>query len=102
MAITLSGDYVESVNYDDELELSAVTYDKKGQKLILIYETHDGTGYTGKQTTLVIDANGGTATKLDGTEVDLPSLAFTDTEVAATISETDCATCITDNYTPDA
>lgn len=108
MAITLSGDWTVilpngTTNYSDKLELSGLIYDKKGEKAILSFETHDGADYTGAITEMTITSDpDATAKKLDGTTITISGVTFADVEVGDVIDITACESCITSNYAPDA
>lgn len=76
--ITLpSGDYVENKNYGADLELSALTIDRKGRKAVVIYETRkaDGT-WTGARVTATVTDDGATLVTLGGKTRLFPKITY--------------------------
>lgn len=85
--ITLLGDFVVSENHGESLEFSSRTFNAKGERVIIIYEMHDGTDWLGPKVTVVVDKDGTVMTKLDGTVKNFPNINFNTPAIQALLDK---------------
>lgn len=99
MPINYGTDIMETIDYGTELKLSAVTFDVKGEKVIVVHESQDESGYTGRKLTTTITQNGMEAVGPKGTE-SVPGVTYDSvTPSGIAYSESDLDDLITDNLT---
>lgn len=88
--ITMPDAYVVSEDHGTGLKFSSRTFDAKGERILIVYEMHDGTpgGWLGPKLTIVIDKNGTVMTKLDGTTKAFQNIKFDTAAVQALLDKT--------------
>jgi hypothetical protein len=99
MAISYGGDIIETIDYGTELKLSAVTFDVKSEKVIIIYESKDEEGYSGRHLTTTITQDGMTCTGPKGSVTIVEVTYDSVTPDGIAYSEEALDTLITDNIT---
>ena len=87
--ITMPDAYTVSKNHGTGLEFSSRTFDAKGERILIVYEMHDGTpgGWLGPKLTIIIDKDGAVMTKLDGSIKEFPNLKFDTAGVQALLDK---------------
>ena len=74
--IILGSDYIESTNFSNTLELSAASVDVKSRISRIIFETYDGTNWTGKHVEVLVTDDGMTVKKLNGDTQVFPAITY--------------------------
>lgn len=87
MALNLVAPLSETKNYGQNLLRCAVNINDARKTLQVVWGTHDGTAFTGKQMTLLVTKDKSRVTKVDGTTKEFAT-KFDDAEVQAVINGT--------------
>lgn len=86
--IRLPDAYIVNEDYGTALEFLSMYYNAKEQRLVVIYEMHDGVDWLGPQLIVIIDKNRTTMTKLDGSTKAFPNIKFSMPAVQALLDKT--------------
>ena len=88
--IVMPDAYVVSKDHGTGLKFSSRTFDAKGERVVILYEMHDGTpgGWLGPKLTVIIDKDGTVMTKLDGSTKEFPNIKFDTAAVQALLDKT--------------
>lgn len=87
--IALRGDFTVNKNHGARLRFSSMAFDAKGERLVVVYEMHDGDNWLGPKVIMKMSAAGGHVIKLDGTQKDFPGVDFNTPAIQALLRTTE-------------
>jgi hypothetical protein len=98
--ITLGTTY--TVDHGDTLKLVELHYLPEAGYVRIIFESHDGSNFTGRRAQFLIDPllPDAYGIKLDGSEVTISGVSMTSSGVLALVDKSACADCLVSNFDP--
>lgn len=87
MPLALGAPLSETKDYGSDLKVCALNFNVVRKTLQIVWGTHNGTDFTGKQMTLTVTKDKSRVVKVDGTSKELAT-KFDDVEAQAVISGT--------------